>query len=592
MFFFAFLGAPTGEPRWRELLSRHAEWLGLRPYAFSRTVADGRVFAFGWVSLRPPDTHALVREQGSGLTIIPLDTLTRAQALAQESPRGFETNAIRMDVSLLSGEVRVAVPILTVEQFYHANSGDDWVFGNDLRLMVRWAGLRLSPLGVYLMFQCDYVPPPRTLSETIRRVQPGHVFALSAGGVPSEKKFFRPSDMLIPADDGDPAERVRQALDSVLKRMPRPAAVHFSGGVDSGLIAARLAALGRTDVGLQNFTTGPESDPFYYLAQDMADHLGLACDRVGWNPDRVPEMMADMAREYGFPFSDPAILPTLALVRGREQHGEIPAMVATGTSAGHPFDTGFRLSPWRKIYAIPSPLRALGAVAYPLWFWQREGTAARIASTLQRSVQFTVFENAAFLHSTLLGLAYDIPPDIRAAMRDALDVVQVRLPDGMAPEDRVAMMAMLRHGTHMCGARPFDPLRRRGALPLHVFMEPEVIRTAFSISWREKRGDGTAKFLLKALLAQSVPREWVYRERQAFLLPFRDVFTHPVVRQMVGDTVLSSGNPLLAFCRPGGVRRVFGRALAGQPLHVGAQRFVWALTKLTLWLEQMRRAMP
>ena len=133
MFFFAFLGAPTGEPRWREFLSRHAEWLGLRPYAFSRAVADGRVFAFGWVSLRPPDTHALVREQGSGLTIIPLDTLTRAQALAQESPRGFETNAIRMDVSLLSGEVRVAVPILTVEQFYHANSGGDWAFANDLR---------------------------------------------------------------------------------------------------------------------------------------------------------------------------------------------------------------------------------------------------------------------------------------------------------------------------------------------------------------------------------------------------------------------------------------------------------------------------
>ncbi len=588
VFFFAYWGAPAGEPRWRDILSRRAAWLGLQSHTFSRALADGQAFAFGWASMRPPDTDALVREDDGRLTIIPLDTLSRAEALAQGSPRGFETNAIRMDVSLLSGEVRVAVPILTVEPFYYARDGDGWAFGNDLRLMVDWAGLWLHAQGVYSMFQCDYVPPPYTLSETVRRVRPGHVFTLHPDGSPSEWQFFRPDDMVAPPDDSEPVERVRHALDSVLRQVGRPAVVHFSGGVDSGLVAARLAALGRTDVRLHNFTTGSESDPFYSLAQDMATHVGLSCERVLWNPSAIPDMLRNLAREYAVPVPDPAFLPTLALVRDTEQWDEAPVMIATGTSAGHPFDTAFRLGPWRKVYAVPYPLRYLGALTYRLWFWRRQGTAARATSTLQRSMEFTVMQNAAFLHGTLRGVAYDIPPDVRAAMWDVLEEAQMRPTEGMSPGDRVAMAAMLRHGTHMCGARPFDPLRRRGALAVHAFMEPQMIRTAFSIPWHVKRGNGEGKALLKALLAQSVPREWVYRKRQPFLTPFRDVFTHPRIREMVGDVVLSSGNALLAFCRPDGVREVFARALAGETLHVGAQRFVWVLTTLSLWLEQMR----
>ncbi len=593
MFFFAYLGVPQGEPRWREILRRRAVWLGLSAWASSRAVADGRVFAFGWAGLRPPDTQALVREEGDRLTIIPLDALTRAEALAQELPRGFETNATRLDVSLTSGEMRIAVPILSVEQFYYAHDGGDWAFGNDLRLMVDWAGLRLHPLAAYLMFQCDYVPPPHTLSETVRRVRPGHRFMLPPNGPPSERQFFHPPDLASPADlagpadDRDPVARVRGALDSVLGRIGHPAAVHFSGGVDSGLIAARLAALGRNDVRLHNFTTGPASDPFYDLARDMANHVGLPCDRLVWDASTVPAMLEDLAREYAVPVPDPAFLPTLALVRDAERRADFPAMVATGTGAAHPFQTALRLASWSRVYAIPYPLRQLGALAYRLEFWRRQGTAARIASTLQRSTEFTLMQNAAFLHGVLHGMAYDIPPEFRAAVRDALDEAQTRPVQGMTPEDQVAMAAMLRHGTHMCGARPFDPLRRRGALTVHVYMEPQVVRTAFSIPWHVKRGGGEGKALLKALLAQSVPREWVYRKAQGFLTPFRDVFTHPRVRQMVGDVVLAPGNPATAFCRPEGVRRVFGRALAGESLHVGAERFVWVLTALSLWLAQV-----
>jgi hypothetical protein len=382
-------------------------------------------------------------------------------------------------------------------------------------------------------------------------------------------------------------DRIRAALDGVLARVPASCAVHFSGGVDSGLIAARLSALGRTDVRLQNFTAGPNADPFYNLALDMAAHLDMPCDRVAWNPAEVPELLGSLAREYAFPFPDPAILNTLVLVRDMERHGRTLDTVATGTGAAHPFATGFQLADWRRVHAIPRPLRQLGAAAYIAWFWRGVGTSARVATAMQRSTQFTVVQNAAFSHGTLNGLAYDLPPGVRAAMGDALEEAQSRATEGLIPEDRVALIAILRHAMQMCGARPFDPLRLRGTLALHAFMEPAVIRTGFSLSWDEKRADGKAKSLLKTLLAESVPREWVDRKRQPFLLPFRDVYAHPAAQRLVGDLVLSPANPLMAFCRPRDVHRVFSRAIAGQPMNPGAQRFVWAMTTLTLWLEQL-----
>jgi asparagine synthase (glutamine-hydrolysing) len=495
-----------------------------------------------------------------------------------------------MDVSLASGEVRIAVPVLSVEQFYHAEDGRNRVFGNDLRLMLRWAGLRLSDLAVYFLLHYDYVPPPDTLSETVQRVPPGHILTLGSGGTASVRRFFNPREIAGPPGDGEPVERMREALDCVLARMPSSAAVHFSGGVDSGLVAAQLMALGRSDVRLQNYTAGPEAGPFHGLASEMAEHLGMECDRVVWDPSGVPDLLHDLAREYSVPFIDPASVPTLFLVRELARRGQTPAMIATGTGAGYTLEARQWLATWRRIRAIPRPIRQLGAAVYPLWFWRVDSKPARAVAALQRSVQFNLIQNASSGHGTIHGLAYDIPTAVRTAMNEALEEAQMRMTDGLGPEDRVALASLLRHGTHMCGARPFDPLRRRGTLTLHPYMEPMVVRTAFSMSWAEKCPGREHKALLKSLLAQSVPREWVYREKGRFLTPFQDVFGHPAVQGLVRDLVLAPCNPLMVYCRPAGVERVFHRALEGQSLNVGARRFVWALTTLALWLEQTRRS--
>ena len=590
MFFSAYLGGDEGERDWLEAIQRHAAWLGLGTHISSRRTADGRVFAFGWASLRPPDTSTLVLQTSSHLTIIPLDTLTRAEALASPSPKGFITNAVRMDLSLESGEVRVSVPVLTTEQFYYTGDVRGWVFGNDLRLMLRWAGLKLDEQAFYSLIHYGFISPPLTMSKTVSRIPPGNFFLLQPGSdKPSVQRFFDAADLPDPQPAPSPDERVRAALDCVLSRVPSPSAMHFSGGVDSGLLAARMVALGHSEVRLQNLSTG-SGDIDSQLAPQMAAHLGLACEQVMWRASDIPAILGSVGREYSFPLGDSAAIPTMMSVRAMDQWQRAPSMLIEGTGAGSLFEIGEYHRQWRLLYAIPRPLREVIAATYPLGFWKYDSKAVRIVSAVQQSVQLSRVHAGSGGHSTLLSLAYDMPPEIRAGLREAFKASIESVSAGLKPRDQFSFVGLVRFCAHFSAARTFDPMRLRGIPVMFPYMEPAVVRAGYALSWKERCEGGELKAPLKRLLAESVPREWVYRDKGSFLLPFREMFTEPGVRTFVRDVVMSPRNPLMAFCIPGGVEQVARRAERGQPLHVGARKFLWTLTFASAWLEQVQRS--
>jgi hypothetical protein len=492
-----------------------------------------------------------------------------------------------MDVSLLSGEVRIAVPVLTVEQFYHASIGGDWVFGNDLRLMLRWAGLQLDARAVYAFFQYDFMPPPYTISKTVSRIRGGSSLTLPPGGQPSLHRWFDACEIAGPhPETGSPEDSIRAALDGILARVPASPAVHFSGGVDSGLVAARLAAIGRKDTRLHNYTRGP-GDPFHEVAPQMAAYLGLPFERAQWQATEVPAILETLAREHSFPVNDPATVPTILLARAMDRWDSLPSVLLTGTVAGNAFEIAPRYESWRRVCMIPWLARALAGLAYPLGLWTSESAIARQASVLRRSAQLSLLQASGSVSGNLQGIAYQIPSEIHADMKQALMDGYEGVTEGIDPRDRLALMSLIRHGGSRCGARPFDAMRRRGVHTIHPFMEPDMLRAEFALTWSERNEGPESKAPLKRLLAESVPREWVYRARAGLPMPFSDVFTDPTVRAIVGDVALSPDNPVMDFCRRRSVEQIFRRAEQRQSLNVGARRFVWAFTFLSLWLGQL-----
>lgn len=585
MFFCAFLGHKEHGPAWRETVHRHAAWLGLSAHLDSLPIADGRVFAFGWVSLRPPKWDALVRESPGRVTVSSLLTLSPPDEHL-DGRRDFESNTAQLQVSLETGEARVSVPIGSLEEFCYVVSERSQVFSNDLRLLARWQRPELDERGVYSVLTCHTVPPTLTLFANISRVPQGHVLTvLPHGNEVSLRRFFRPPEKLTDESPEDAVIRMRETLDDILAKVPPRPVVFFSGGVDSGLVAARLAAQGRQDVTLLTFSTRPD-DPESAHALRMAKHLGLPCEQIVWDADTALSRLDFLAEECAFPVDDPAFLPTLLLVMAAAERAPQPGACLDGAGVGGLSSSTQEYQRWKRIYAVPAPIRRGKAAAFQRGLWRLDAKPTRLAARFCKSVQQPLDRGIALQSYTSHGIAYSVPTHILDELNCLLRTYQDIHRQGFGPEDRVNIIRIQR--MRVSGGRTFEPVRRRGIQPIFPFVEPQMLRLCFALPLEARNIDGVEKDVLKRILAESVPREWVHRPKRPFPSLFRQVFSHPVMQEFVGDVVLNPQNPLMDLCDRRAAREVAYRAATGKPMTVDVRRFLWTLVFLSGWLQQLR----
>ena len=106
---------------------------------------------------------------------------------------------------------------------------------------------------------------------------------------------------------------VTAALDSEIKSHLEPDAipiVMFSGGVDSGLIAYRLSALGRMDTVMFNVSFG-QNDKEAMVAREMANRLRLNCIELRY-PGKW-DVLTSPGAVYPVPFGDYSAPPAAFL---------------------------------------------------------------------------------------------------------------------------------------------------------------------------------------------------------------------------------------------------------------------------------------
>ena len=598
MFYSAYLGNDESSFPWQEVMHRHANWLGLSCYIESRTLSDGRNFSFGWLERKASDRNAHLQETKEYLLMTTSDSTTHEEDMAitgqpwQGLIESVDRNVITVGLSLRSGELRVAVPPATPEQFYFAKDSRGWVLGNDMRLLVRWAGLELDERAVYALFQYGAIPPPFTMSKTVQRVPGGHVLKIMPDSdEPAFEVFFqlaRESQKI--GKSSNPEIQVQETLDSILARVPTGAVLYFSGGVDSGLMAARLVEMGRTDVRLINYAFGPQ-DEEGHLALQMAAHLGLECEQIMYEPSDIPSMLERLGKDYSYPFGDYSAVPTNLLVHASLPSAERSSVVIEGNGAEGAFATGYaaRLRyPMHSLpyYSVASPMRWMISEGYKrLKLWRYNSKVARVGGAARRSIRMPLQHSFVIAQNPLDGIAYTIPGKVREdlgeTIRDRIQVLSV----GLGYEDQCSLLDLAICGRRMA-AKIFDPLRRRGMKPIYPFLEAPMLRLSFSMGWDQKCEGGEIKGLLKKMLARRVPRGLVYRRKSGFTPPFKEMLTLPSMQEFLRNVVMSRENPLIDFCRTDTVEKIIERSAHGKPLSSGVYNFLWVLIFTSGWLRQ------
>ncbi len=237
-------------------------------------------------------------------------------------------------------------------------------FGSTVRAVLPWLTpdqRRFDPAAIDAYLAHRYVPAPRTIFAGMQRLENGRLlrYDLQTGASELKRYWFPAPEQTDWREALDEAIRLRTVAD-------RPVGVFLSSGVDSVVVASRLAAQGFHQ--LQAFSAAFPGSRFDESADaaKIAQQIGLPHRSVAV-PLSLKHEFVSLVADLDEPFADPSAPPTWFLAR--ETVKEVT--VVLGGDGGDELLAGYKRidkhlrSRWRAGWRLPLP--AMASMAHKGW---------------------------------------------------------------------------------------------------------------------------------------------------------------------------------------------------------------------------------
>lgn len=248
-----------------------------------------------------------------------------------------------------------------------------------------------SPEGIVLFLAHGYLPPPASLREGVRAVEPGCLLRRRARDARSRHgRWWSPPS---PGDETPPPmeeldEIFAERFEGAVKRRlaaDGPVNLFLSGGIDStALLAAMVASGCRAPKSWVARFEGSDLDESVMAAQSAAllgsEHMELLVDSAGYF-----ESLLRMARLTMAPVADQAGMALEILSREARKAGKV-VLLGDGADelmGGYPTERADALRPWGRLWPafLHAPLRRLAGL-FPD-DWGRPSPAFRVGAFLE-----------------------------------------------------------------------------------------------------------------------------------------------------------------------------------------------------------------
>lgn len=351
----------------------------------------------------------------------------------------------------------------------------------------------------------------------------------------------------------------------------------FSGGVDSGFIASRLSALGRTDTTLVNFAFSKD-DPETKVAESMAKELGLSFKRV-YSRGTGLDCLTNPGKIWHQPFGDHSTVPTtevaLSVIDSISSHN---AVIFDGTGADGALGMVEKIRKWKLVVGLPGFVNLAGAGAYKsLDLAFQSSPIEYYLRLLRRGAQFDLL-SGLLAQNSLSGIAYK--DTFRNQLIEALaQWIDSSLP-GLNPTGRViaADMALTCSNVFVQKARPL--FVTAGFDVCYPFLDNKFAEVALKITdcWNIKE----PKESLKYSLCKKVSSDLVYRPKSGFSAPASSIFhTEEFVSYL--RCLLDNDSDLKTFLCNRFLIKACDHLHKGKPLPPQTLNFLWASVFSDRW---------
>jgi len=491
---------------------------------------------------------------------------------------------------------------------YYGWIDSTFVFGSELKAIRELPPSRWQPnrLAIDQYLQLGYVPAPLSAIEGIQKLLPGHILTVSphSVGVATLVPLWTVHQALSRARErpflGSEDDAINQ-LDSLLADATRlqgvadvPVGVFLSGGIDSTVIAAHLAA--SHGARIQTLTMGSDDARFdeSASARSIATFLGSNhVEQIATSADAFA-LIPHLADMYDEPFADYSQIPTALVSRCARQY----VTVCLSGDGGDELFGGYNRYRWgHRFRCVPGSLRnvlASSVSMVPAQAWdlaQRGIDSAAPARWRVRLLGDKIEKFARALSAPTAVAAFEDLISTGTILRHGLVAPAVlqhvhnawnSLPESFSDSERMMAVDMM---TYL----PDDILCKvdRAAMSVSLetrspFLDHRVAEFAFSLPWDLKIRGGVGKYILRETLSRRVPRTLWDRPKTGFGIPLGEWLRGPL--RNWADSLLSDRAWNESWMLNHSViRSCWDRHLSGFRDHT---RELWTVLMLRQWADR------
>ncbi|MFC5931580.1 asparagine synthase (glutamine-hydrolyzing) [Cryobacterium melibiosiphilum] len=471
---------------------------------------------------------------------------------------------------------------LGVLPLYYTVSPQQVTFGSEIKAVLAAENAQpcvdLLSLDAYLSGRS--VPSPDTLFEGVKKLPPAHRATITPEGSIRLTRYWQPPaadtrGQWTPAAAIDAVdEAVTEAVDSALVA-DVPVGAYLSGGVDSSLIVAKIAAL-RPDRRVQTFAAGfgnPTTDELPW-ARRVSEHVGTDHHEVHVDARDFESLWPELTWHRDAPISEPA---DIAVYRLAQTAGQSVRVILSGEGgdelfAGYPKYRAARAV--SAASALPAGLRGWGVSALE---HRLPASLARARIALRAAGADTTAEQyrtwfAPFTQQERRSLLGSLPTrelslGNNGSGRDVIREMLLADLDGWLPDN------LLERGDRMSMAASLE-LRP----PL---LDHRLVDLAFRLPSSVKVRGGTTKWVLKEVARRYLPAEVVDRRKVGFRVPLGDWFRSGL-RDSMWDRLTGADSFVGQTLDRTAVRELLERHDSGR---FNEENRIWTLMCLEVWHE-------
>ncbi|GIO24187.1 asparagine synthase (glutamine-hydrolyzing) [Oceanobacillus sp. J11TS1] len=407
-----------------------------------------------------------------------------------------------------------------IKPFYYEEKEDKLICASERKSITLFRdeeAINEEALQRYFSFQ--FVPEPDTLTNGIKKLEPGHYFTKKHGEPMQIKRFWKAAFAPVIMEKNQWIERIQNVLfDSVEKHMRSdvPVGSFLSGGIDSSIIASIAKQM---NPNIQTFSVGFERDGYSEIdvAKETAEKLGVNNTSYIVTPEEYIENLPQIIWHMDDPLADPSCVPLYFVAREAKKQVKV---VLSGEGADELFG-GY------NIYREPESLKVFQSIPKPV-----KHMLAKVAHVLPEGVRGKSFleRGTTPLSERYIGNAKMFEDEqLKELMQHYNPSLSYRdVTSNLFKEANeyplVNQMQYVDIHTWMRGdiLLKADRMTMANALELRVpFLDKEVFRVASELPVDLKIANGTTKYILREAAKGIVPDHVLNRKKLGFPVPMR-----------------------------------------------------------------------